>query len=493
MRRYAGITRRRFRARVASVLVAGVAAMCCATAIASDGADTVQRWDDDPLRSWPESLEQGVQIPGELSPLECGEQGIHQGVLPLSTAVTLALCANPRTRQAWLDILAQASALGQARSAYWPKISALARALSDASSTSTSSTERKGGSASISLAWRVWDFGARDDAVEAAQALVAAALAAHDAALQETMSLVIQSYFNAQAAHAAWKGRQTSEALARSTFEAAQRKEGSGLGSTSEMLQARTAMLRAALEMANAEGAFAQARISLAHAIGLRADNSFILPELGAPDIPRIERTLTSWLDEAQDGHPAITAARAQLSAAKAQANALSKEGMPTVELSAAYYRNGRPDQGLSGVPTREHQVGLILNVPLFDGFERLYRLRGAQVQVEQREAQLREVSQRVGLEVAQAHAAALAAMAGLAASQALVETASASYASSRRRYDHGATDMLEVLTTQQSLADAAQLQAQGRAQWSAARLRILAAVGQLGLAEVALSDGMRP
>nr|WP_295551255.1 TolC family protein [uncultured Pseudacidovorax sp.] len=403
--------------------------------------------------------------------------------------MTMALCSNPRTRQSWLAIRAQASALGQARSAYLPKINAWARVSSDASSTSGNSTERQGASASVSVAWRIWDFGVREEAVEAAQALVTAALASHDAALQETMSLTIQSFFDTQAARATRAGRARSEAIARGTFEAAQRREASGMGSGSETLQAKTAMLRARLELANAEGAFKLARISLANAVGIRADNYFDLAEIELPDIPQLERTLATWLDQAEASHPALAAARAQLSAVKAQAKKVSKEGMPTLEASAAYYRNGRPDQGLSGVPTREQQVGVILNVPLFDGFERLYRERAAQVQVEDREAELNGVSLRVSLEVAQAHASAVTAIAALEVSQALVETARASNSSSRRRYDRGAADMLEVLSTQQALTDAELLHAQARAKLYSSRLRVLAALGQLRTSEILHPD----
>ncbi|MDR2220327.1 MAG: TolC family protein, partial [Methylobacillus sp.] len=44
--------------------------------------------------------------------------------LPLSEAIERALCSNPKTRETWADVKAQAAAVGIARSAYLPTLSA---------------------------------------------------------------------------------------------------------------------------------------------------------------------------------------------------------------------------------------------------------------------------------------------------------------------------------------------------------------------------------
>ncbi len=136
-------------------------------------------------------------------------------------------------------------------------------------------------------------------------------------------------------------------------------------------------------------------------------------------------------------------------------------------------------------MPSRERQVGVVLNIPLFEGFERTYRIRGAEAAVDQRGAELREVEQRVAAEVAQAYAGVAAALKGLEASGVLLESATASQASSSRRYQHGVADVLEVLSTQQALADAQQQRSRSMAEWYSASLRMAAAAGRLGWAEL--------
>lgn len=83
--------------------------------------------------------------------------------------------------------------------------------------------------------------------------------------------------------------------------------------------------------------------------------------------------------------------------------------------------------------------IGLSLNIPLFDGFARTYKVRGAQAQVEQQAAALREVEDQVSMEVVKPHADAVAALNNLAVSQALLSTAQNALASVHRKFDKAA------------------------------------------------------
>jgi outer membrane protein len=54
-----------------------------------------------------------------------------------------------------------------------------------------------------------------------------------------------------------------------------------------------------------------------------------------------------------------------------------------------------------------------------------------------------------------------------------------AALASVQRKFDKGAADMLEMLSTQAALSDAQQERIRCLAEWRSARLRLLAAAGQ--------------
>ncbi len=68
-----------------------------------------------------------------------------------------------------------------------------------------------------------------------------------------------------------------------------------------------------------------------------------------------------------------------------------------------------------------------------------------------------------------------------LQASQQLLRAAEASMHSSQKRYNKGAADILELLSTQNVLADAQQERVRCLSDWRSARLRLMSSAGVLG------------
>lgn len=130
---------------------------------------------------------------------------------------------------------------------------------------------------------------------------------------------------------------------------------------------------------------------------------------------------------------------------------------------------------------TRERLVGVTLNLPLFEGFARIYKIQGAEALVEQRSAELQDVEHRVALEVVLAYSDAAAALKNLDASDSLLSAAKSSLESSQRKYDKGAADVLEILGTQKALAEAQQERIRCLSEWRSGSLRVVAAAGRLG------------
>jgi outer membrane protein len=84
-------------------------------------------------------------------------------------------------------------------------------------------------------------------------------------------------------------------------------------------------------------------------------------------------------------------------------------------------------------------------------------------------------------MEVVKAHADAESALQNLEASQTLLTAAQNALASSQRKFERGAADILEMLSTQSALADAQQERIRCLAEWHSSRLRLLATAGTLG------------
>lgn len=446
----------------------------------------------DPLLTRPSMLNQGVTLPGDAAALACAslnpEIETLENPLTLATAVDMALCHNPQVKAAWAAIKVQAGALGEARAAYLPTLSATVSKLHNDTRYTDGTlpeTRHSGKTKYANLTWRLFDFGTRSANLESANQLLAAALASHDAALQKVLTSVVGAYFDAMTAQATLAARAQATELATMTLHTTQRREAKGVAAMSDTLQAETALSQAKLAMSRAQGDVQKTRSVLAYVMGWATSTPFAFPDAYA-DVQEMKiESLVQWLNDAQDRHPAIAAARAQHAASIAKVGAVRAEGLPTLDYTQNHYQNGYPNQGLSSTNSIVNTVGFTLSVPLFEGFGRTYKVRGAQAQSEQSEAQLRDTQLQVLMEVVKAHADALSSFENLNASKRLLRAAEAAVQSSQKRYDRGAADILELLSTQRTLADAQQERVRCLSEWYSARLRLMSSAGLLGRDEV--------
>ena len=430
-----------------------------------------------------------AQSPGRLDAAPC-PSAYEAGVpLTLPAAVDLALCHNAQVHGAWAGIRLQAAGVGEARAAFLPTLNAGVSRVHDRTAypgASTPSGSLNSNTGSLNLSWRLFDFGGRAAGQRSAQALLDAALANRDAVLQKTLAATVSAYFEAQTARANVRMREEYRALANETVLATQRRAQRGLGSHSDTLQATSALAKAALGASRADGEFQKARAVLVYTLGLPAEAGVVLDDDAAEPAAGLREDLNTWLALAQARHPAIVAAQAQLAAARERVAVSESEGRPSIDLTANIYQNGRPNQGLSAASTRETLVGISLNIPLFDGFARHYKVRGALAQAGQREAEAQDVKQQTLMELVKTHAEASTALANLAASQAWLDAARDAQASVQRKFGRGAADILEMLNTQSALLEAQQERIRCQAEWRSARLRLLVSAGVLGREAIA-------
>lgn len=442
----------------------------------------------DPLLTRPNILDLGATLPGDEASLVCATQNSENQTfkdpLALSTVVDMALCHNPQVKAAWAAIKVQAGALGEARAAYIPTLNATESKLQNETrytNGTSPNTSNSGKTKYANLTWRLFDFGTRSSNVESANQMLKAALASHDAALQKVLTTVVGAYFDAMTAQATLKARTQAVELATETWQTTQRREARGVAAVSDTLQAAAALAKAQLALSRAQGDAQKTRSVLMYAMGLPTHTPLLLPDEHATAQEVRVQDLTQWLNDAQQKHPAIAAARAQLAASKAKVQAVQAEGLPTLDYTQNHYQNGYPNQGLSSTSSKVNTVGFTLNVPLFEGFERTYKIRGAQAQSEQSEAQLQDTELQILMEVVKAHADAQSSFENLQASQQLLSATEAFVQSSQKRYDKGASDILELLAAQNALADAQQERVRCLSDWRSARLRLMSSAGILG------------
>jgi outer membrane protein len=403
--------------------------------------------------------------------------------LSLSRAVDLALCNNAQVRFAWAGIRERAAAVGAARASYWPQLSVSASELNERTGypgSAVPATNTTGKTVFASFDWRLFDFGGRSSRYRAARSLLQAATASRDATLQQVLGAVVQAYFDAITARATLNDRIESESIAQRTLASAQRREAQGVASENDSLQARAALERAILQRNRARADDQKAVAVLAYVLGIPAESPITLPASLDAHAGASRRDLAAWLRETERHHPAIVAARAAVQAARDEVVSARSAGRPTVDLTANYYQNGFPNQGLTSTNLRATTVGITVTVPLFDGFLTHYNVEQARAAVKASEARLRGTRQATLTAVVEAYADAESALRNVQVSKDLLDAAQAAMASSRRRYNEGVADIVELLNAQAALAEARSERTRSLAEWRSARLRLLAAAGVL-------------
>lgn len=440
---------------------------------------------EDPLLTAPPALERGPRLPDGMSVVCPAPINQHQ-TLGLGEVLDLALCNNPQIKQAWAGIKIQAGVLGEARSAYLPSASATysprqQTQVNYPQSLYNANSITNGKMSYANLTWRLLDFGGRAANRASANALLEAALASHNAAIQKAMADTIQNYFDVLTAKAGAHAKAQAVEYAKASLEATLRREGRGVAAKSDSLQAQAALAKAQLSSSRAQGDYRKAQAGLVFAMGLPANTHLVLEEPGRHTQKQSMKDLNNWLIEAEKDHPAIKAAKAQWESSKDKIIAARSAGLPSLDFVGNFYQNGYPNQGIQPVNSNTTTVGLTINIPIFEGFGTTYKIRGQEAQAQKAQADLEEVTHKILMEIVKSHADTISALANLESSQKLLDAATAAVASAVKRYDLGAADILELLTSQSALVEAQQERIRCEAEYRSAQLRLLANAGVLG------------
>lgn len=410
--------------------------------------------------------------------------------LGLAEVVDLALCNNPQTREAWAAARAQAGAVGVARAAFLPGVNATlggSRVHTDVED--RAATRATVTNAGLSFSWLLYDFGVREATLESARQLLAAAVATQDGTAQAVFLAALQTFYQVHALQAAVDAAGQSEKSARESLAAAEARYRAGSATPADRLQAQTALSQATLTRIRAEGDLKNARGALANAMGLDAHRSPPLAPLAANEPPAgFERDVDALIAEARGRRPDLAAAEAQAQAARATVDATRAAHLPTISLSAAptWQDNG-------GLTTNASSVGVTVSIPLFSGFGQTYRVRTAEAQAEQRNAQRDRLRLQVALDVWQAYQNMTTATQSLRSSADLLAAAEASERVALGRYRAGVGSILDLLSAQSALASARQQRVQSTYDWNVSRAALAQSVGALDAGILPVLAGETP
>lgn len=330
----------------------------------------------------------------------------------LGELVDLALRNDPKVGAAWNRARAAEAAAGEARAPYWPTIRADFLGGSDQwytpAAPGVDNFRRVQATVILAAEYLLLDFGRRDAEASRTTALLEAAGLLYQRRLQETVFSVQAAWFAHEAAR--WQETAARAALesARITRETIERETATGLRATPDLLLARKAEWQSRFRLEEAINAVKITRGELCLAAGLPA-NTPLLTAVSErpPPSPEWRKTVAGLIDQSLEARPDLAARAAEVRAAAQGVRRARAEFYPEVRLEGnyAYSTFGyRARSGATGGTYTENLNGygvfLTVGWELFDGGERINRVRREQATQSEREEILRESRLQTSAEV---------------------------------------------------------------------------------------------
>jgi outer membrane protein len=419
--------------------------------------------------------------------------------LKLLDAVSRSLCANSKTRGAWVAIKLYAAQVRSAKEGYLPTLSATGKETESKTETRLNDEPELNTDARddypawrVDLTWVLYDFGQRGNQLDSARDLLAAARANLDVALQQVFLRAAANYYDAQAAQASLEAATQIENLTQKSLDAAHARMDRGVAPVSDELQARTAHAQAVVTRVKARADLDSKRGAVAIDMGLDPDIALVFP---AADLKHaVRRDFTDSLHQliaaAKKAHPSVAQAESQLAAAKADERFARARGYPSISLVGDIGRTNQPLTPSLGSPTvpgsvSDRAIGIEITLPISDPLWKRGTIAQAHAHVEIQQEALEAAEEQVAANVWDAYTILQADTDNLDNSQALLDSAQTAFEAAQRRYDGGAGNILELLSSQTAFANAQQQRIQSLSDWRIARLTLAASLGRLGMSSV--------
>jgi len=403
--------------------------------------------------------------------------------LTLEDVVGLALEGSPDVRAAWATARAQAAAYGAARGAWFPAIqgSATATRLKTAAILGRNAVTQTVYQPSASFTYLLLDLGGRSGEVRAAREGLVAANWTHNSTLQNVVATAAAAYFDYTAAKALLSAQRTTVAQADTNLASAEERRRVGVATISDVLQARTALAQARLDLQALEGNLLTTRGALAVATGFPATLEYDVDTMAVErDVTVLSDSVDRLITEAVAERPDLAAVQAEYQQARARVQVARAQRLPSITAngSAGYTKVG----GQPGGWANSYTVTLGVQIPLFNGFTWEYNQRQAEAEAEAARARAEGLGQQVVFQVFRSYYDLRTATARVGSAEELLASARESAESARARYQAGVGSLLELLTAESALAGARAQRIQSRLGWQAALVQLARDAGLLDL-----------
>lgn len=286
---------------------------------------------------------------------------------------------------------------------------------------------------------------------------------------------VARAYLATLRADAALETAQANVNLAQALEQQARSQLVAGTGTGIELTRAQVQLADDRQRLTVAENERRRAALSLLRTMGVDLDVPVQLTQALTFD-PVITEDTETFLARAMEQRPELRLQERREFAVQRGIDAVRAEAVPSLSAFGDYGTIGRHGVGVR--PTR--QVGVTLNVPLWDGGRRKARTAEREVQLRQEKLRTRDMREQIELDVRLALQSLESARTQVETAREGLQLAQDELAQAQRRYQAGVSIPLEVTDAQTRLDRARENEISALYNYNVARLDLAAATGTL-------------
>jgi outer membrane protein TolC len=439
----------------------------------------------------PEVRQKPCPIPGSLE---------DEHVYTLAELLDLGLENNPSTEFAWSLAKREAYTYYASKSQYFPRVDWQESVVIDDvkiiprdTSTTDESVDTgsfggfggtgmsQGLSSTLSLQYLLFDFGTRSGSIASARDALIIANWQHRFTLQQVLFDVAKGYYDYLEARALAQAAEENLKNAKTALDAASAQYEAGIRTKVDLLQAKTNYYNAVLELENRRAAEKVALGALAKAVGWPANSLFRVERIAYEIHPKpLHEGIEQLMDAARAGRADLAAKETEAYRRLADLRVAKGAALPTistnVELNRTDYWQGPIKR------SHDYSAELIFDFPLFTGFFDYNQIRRARADYDAAYFDWRQLESEILVAVLASYYQYSAANENLKTADEYRAFAEESFRFVLAGYRAGIQTILDLIASQNVLADARSKYIQSRAAWLRAIVNIAFTTGMLGV-----------
>lgn len=402
----------------------------------------------------------------------------------LAELVDLAMQNSPETKKAWSASQRAAAYEGSVKSRYYPKIdldlqAEKGKTFQFINGPDTKYTEV---GADLSLSMLLFDFGERRAEARAAACALKAANWEADFALQKVLITVLEDAYELLHVQEVLHADAITLEDAKKLLEYAQAMHQVGLAPISDVYTTLANVSQLEIDVKNHKADQETKRGKLLATIGQSYNENFTVASINELPQPKRE-DLEALLKRAKAKHAELLAKQAKT---KQAAFELEKEEASFLPKLSAKASGGFTHFVHDHTKSANYEVGLDLKIPLFAGFESVYKARMARAQLDTTLSELALAELEIAQQVLSSQTALKAAEESLPLATHNVKNCELAYAGALEKYRAGQKNMIhEVSSALQQLAKARLREHDVKTKWLVSIAKLAYATGTLDPKEI--------